>query len=100
MFDRIAENINDILSDQPSVSIQICRDFNIHHKEWFVHSDILTDEQGKYWRDFSIAYGLTQILDKPTRVPDITGHCARHLGLFLTSYIDKYSSEALTSLGT
>lgn len=34
MFDRIAENIGDIISIHPSATIYIWGDYNIHHKEW------------------------------------------------------------------
>lgn len=36
-------------------------DYNIRHKEWFVHSNKI-DEDGRHSRDFSIAYDLTHIL--------------------------------------
>lgn len=62
--------MDDILSDQPSASIHIYGDFNIHHKEWWVPSS--NSEEGRYYHDFSIAYELTKIVDKPNRLSDIT----------------------------
>lgn len=37
MFERIAEKIDGIFSVSPSVTIDSCGDFNIHHKVWLVH---------------------------------------------------------------
>lgn len=37
MFERIAEKIDGIFSVSPSVTSDICGDFNIHNKEWLVH---------------------------------------------------------------
>lgn len=36
LFDKITMHINDILSDHSSASVDICGDFNIHHKQWLV----------------------------------------------------------------
>lgn len=82
MFDTIVEKTDDIPSDRPSASIHICDDFNIHHKELLVHS-VRTNKEGRYCQDFSIAYDLTLRVDKPTHVPDLSGHHATLLDLFL-----------------
>lgn len=82
MLDKITEKIDDILSDYFLASIHIGGDFNIYHKKWVVHS-LLTDEEAKYCHDFSVAYDHTQIVDKPTRVPDTTGYHAKLLDFFL-----------------
>lgn len=74
MFDRITEKIEDILSDHPSASICICGDFNVHNV-WLIPPD-MTNEEGKHCHDFPVAYELTQIMDKPTCVPNISGHYA------------------------
>lgn len=94
MFDKIAEKI-DVLSDHTLAIIHICGGFNLHHKEWLVHSKI-TDKEGRYSRDISIAYKLTQIVDKPSRIPK-TRHCTN---IFLTSCSEKCSAKVLPLLGT
>lgn len=70
MFDRIAEKIEDILSDHH---------FNVHNV-WLIPLDT-TNEEGKHCHDFPVAYELTQIVDKPTCVPNTSGHHANLLHL-------------------
>lgn len=94
LFDRISEQIDNILSDYPSATIHICVDFHIHHNEWLVHSNI-TYEEGKYWHDFTITYELTQIMHMLTRFPNIAGQYAKFLEHFLTSCTDQCSVEVL-----
>lgn len=43
---------------------------------------------------------MTQIVDKPIRVPDIDGHHANLLDIFHASYLDQCSTEILPPLGT
>lgn len=62
-FDRI----DNIITEFPSPSIHICGDFNIHHKKWLIHSN-KTNEEGNYYRDFSITYEQTQIIEELIRV--------------------------------
>lgn len=83
-IDKIAENTD----DNPSAKIHICDDFNIHHKEWLVHSN-KSDEEGRYCYDFSITYDLIQIIDKHTHVPDTTVHRTNLLNLFFASCPEK-----------
>ena len=99
IFDSIAENIDSVLVDHPSASIHLCGDFNIHHKEWLIHSNC-TDEEGRYCHSFAIAYDLTQIVDKPTRVPDVVGQFASLLDLFLTSCPETCSQSIHSPLGS
>lgn len=62
VYDKIAEKTDDVLSNYPSANFSICAVFNIHHREGLFHLHI-TDEEGKYSHDFSIAYRLTQTTD-------------------------------------
>ena len=88
VFESIASQIDKIQLDYPSANIHVCGDFNVHHKEWLVHSN-KTDPEGRHCHDFSVAYELTQIIDAPTRVPDVAGHYPNLLDLFLTSCPDR-----------
>ena len=99
IFDSIAERIDSILLAHPSASIHLCGDFNIHHQEWLIHSNC-TDEEGRHCHDFAIAYDLTQIVDKPTRVPDIDGHFPNLLDLFLTTCPDACTQSVHSPLGS
>lgn len=68
------------------------------NKEWSVHS-VRTDEEGRQWHGFSIAYDLTQIVHKPTRFPGTTGHQVNLLDLLLISCPEVCSDEVLSPLG-
>lgn len=54
-----------------SLSFRIC---GVHHKEWLVHNKI--NDEGKYCRDFSVAYELTQIIEEPNPYPGRDGTSA------------------------
>ena len=75
------------MSVHTTASIHICGDFNIHHKEWFIHSNKTTAEE-RHCYDFGLAYDLTQFFDKPTHIPDQSGHFSNLLDLCLTSCSD------------
>ena len=98
MFDRIAEMIDLILKDNPNANFHLCGDFNVHHKQWLIHSN-KTDKEGSHLYDFSIAYNLTQIVKEPTRVPDRPNEFPSLLDLFITSIPDKYSPFVSSPLG-
>ena len=98
IFDRISDKIDSILLDHPHAEIHVCGDFNVHHEEWLVHSN-KTDLEGRHCHDFAIAYGLTQIVTEPTRVPDVASHFPNLLDLFLTTCPDRCVSSVLSPLG-
>lgn len=98
MFDKMAEKIDVILSDYLSASIHVCGNFNVYHEEWLVRSN-KTDEEGRYWYDFSITYKLTQIMDESTFAPDLVNCHVNLLDLFLTTCFYKYSSVVLSHFG-
>ena len=74
-------------------------DFNVHHKEWLVHSNKTTAE-GRHYHEFALAYDLTQIVNKPTHIPDQPGHFSNLLDLFLTSSPDACSLSVHSPLGS
>ena len=99
IFDCIAEKIDSILLAHPSASIHLCGDFNIHHQEWLIHSN-RTDEEGRHCHSFALAYDLTQIVDRPTRIPDVDGQFPSLLDLFLTSCPDTCDQSVHSPLGS
>ena len=99
LLDQIAEQVDLILTKFPSANIHICGDFNVHHKDWLIHSNH-TDAPGRQCFEFAAASGLTQIVDVPTRVPDRAGDFASLLDLFLTSVPDKCVHSVTSPLGT
>lgn len=72
----------------------MCGDFNIHHNEWLVHSN-KNDFEGRYCRDFAIAYELTQMIGEPTWVLE-----TKLLDFFLTFCPHKCLEKYLSPLGT
>ena len=99
VFQKIAENIDSILLDYPFASFHIFGDFNVHNKEWLIHSN-KTSSEGRFCHDFALCYGLEQIIDVPTRVPDISSQFPNLLDLFLTSIPDKCSHTVAPPLGS
>lgn len=71
-------------------------DYIIYHKVWLVQCN--KSDEGRYCREFSIAYVLTQIIEEPFRVPEATGHQANLLDLFLASCPDKCLAKFLPPL--
>ncbi len=59
------------------------------------HSDL----EGRHCYNFSVAYELTQIIDYPTRVPDVDNQYPNLLDIFLTTYPDLCAVTVLCPLG-
>ena len=57
--------IRPALSRHPTVDIMVVGDFNVHHKEWLVHSHS-TDASGVSAFNFAMSHDLTQIISAPT----------------------------------
>lgn len=100
--DRLLEHIqtttDSMLQRIPSAEIVILGDFNAHHVEWL--GSHTTDHAGRSVHDFALAYGLTQLVLSPTRVPDVDHHRATLLDLLLTSHPDNYQTSVGPPLGT
>jgi len=97
-LESIASQIDKIQVDYPSADIHICGDFNVHHKEWLVHSN-KTDSEGRHCHAFSVACELTQIVDSPTRVPDVAGQYPNLIDLFLTCCTERCIHTVSSPLG-
>ena len=96
--DSISSNIDEVLSINPSASVFVFGDFNIHHKDWLTYSGG-TDRPGELCYDFSISNDLTQIVNFPTRIPDCDSHSPALLDLFLSSDASICSTMAFPPLG-
>ena len=73
VFDSISSNIDEVLSINPSASVFVFGDFNVHHKDWLTYSGG-TDQPGELCYNFSIANDLTQMVNFLTRIPDCDSH--------------------------
>ena len=81
VVNSISNKIDQILVDNPSANIHVRGDFNVYNKEWLVYSNKTTPE-GTECHNFAVSQNLSQIIDFPTRIPDVEDH---FLDLFLTS---------------
>ena len=68
VFDSISSNIDEVLWMNPSASVFVFGNFNLHHKDWLTYSGE-ADRPGEPCYNFSISNDLTQILNFPTRIP-------------------------------
>ena len=98
VFDSISSNIDEVLLINPSASVFVFWDFNVHHKDWLTYSGG-TDRPGELCYNFSISNDLTQIVKFPTRIPDCDSHSPALLDLFLTSDASICSTMAFPPLG-
>ena len=69
VFDSISSNIDEALSTNPSASVFVSGDFNVHHKDWLTYSGG-TDRAGELCYNFSVINNLKQptLLNFPTRI--------------------------------
>ena len=68
-FDTISSNIDEILSINPSASVFILEDFNLHHKHWLTYS-CGTTRPGEFCYKFSIWNKLTPVVNILGSLPD------------------------------
>ena len=97
IFEFISSNIDEGLSINPSASVLVFRDFNVHHKDWLTCSGG-TDRPGELCYNFSISNDLTQMVDFPTRIPDFDSQSSALLNFFISSGASICSAMAFPSL--
>ena len=78
----ILSNIDEALSINPSATVFVFGDFNVHHKDWLTYSGG-TDRPGELCYNFSISNDLTQMVNFPTWFPDCDSHGPALLDFFL-----------------
>ena len=100
--DRLIEHMqmvaDSVLEQMPSVEIVILGDFNAHHADWLGSRS--TDHAGRSVHDFALAYGLSQLVSSPTRVPDVADHVPSLLDLLLTSHPEGFQVTVDAPLGS
>ena len=94
VVDAISDSIDRVISLHPAAQVMVFGDFNVHHKEWLIHSHG-TDAAGTSVYNFSITQGLTQIVSSPTHIPDRVADGRYLLDLFLCSNPDDCSAKVL-----
>ncbi|XP_045509327.1 uncharacterized protein LOC123704883 [Colias croceus] len=98
LIEKIQTSIDILLQKIPTIEIVVLGDFNAHHAEWLCSRN--TDHAGRSFRDFALAYDLTQLVPSPTRIPDVEDHTPSLLDLFLTSSPDNYKVSVAAPLGS
>ncbi|XP_062528539.1 uncharacterized protein LOC134200191 [Bombyx mori] len=98
LIEHVQEGTNRVLEQYPSAEVVVLGDFNAHHQEWL--GSRTTDLPGRAAYDFALAYGLSQLVTQPTRVPDIEGHEPSLLDLLLTTDPAGYSVVVDAPLGS
>ena len=98
VFYSISSNIDEVLLINPSASVFVFGDFNVHHKDWLTCSGG-TDRPGELCFNFSISKDLTQIVNFPTRICDCDSHSPALLDLFISSDASICSTMAFPPLG-
>ena len=98
VVNNISDKIDQLLTENPSASIHLCGDFNVHNKDWLTFSNKITRE-GLECQNFAIAHNLTQLIDFPTRIPDVEDHFQSLLDLFLTSCSEQCQACPCSPLG-
>ena len=83
MFDSISFNMDEVLSINPSASVFVFGDFNVHRRNWFTYSGG-TDRFGELSYNFSITNDLTQMLNFSTKILDCVSHHPARLEFFLS----------------
>ena len=96
--DSISYNIDEILLINPSANVFAFGDFNIHHKDWLIHSGG-TDGPGELCNNFSISNDRTQMVNFPSCIPDCDSHSFAILYFFLSSDTSICSTMAFPPLG-
>jgi len=97
-FESLSASVDEILRLSPEAEITFAGDFNAHNIPWLQYSN-RTDAVGLYVETFAVLNDLSQLVDKPTRIPDNEEHDPHLLDLFLTSDPDKYSVAVNAPLG-
>ena len=93
VFYSISSNLDELLSINPSPSVFLFGDFNVHHKDWLTYSGG-TDRPGEHCYNFSISNDLTQMVNFPSWIPDCVSHSPALFDLFISSDVSICSTMA------
>ena len=84
VFDSISSNIDEVFSINPSATVFVFRDFNVHYKDWLTDSGG-TDRPVEPCYNFSISNDLAQMVNFSTFIPDCDCHSSALLDLFIST---------------
>ncbi|CAH0397242.1 unnamed protein product [Chilo suppressalis] len=88
LFDHLSRVADDAQAQFPNAELVFLGDFNAHHGLWLGSSK--TDHAGISAHAFALTHDLTQLVDQPTRIPDIASQAPSLLDLLLTTHPQEY----------
>lgn len=98
LFDHLSRAADEAQEQFPNAEVVFLGDFNAHHSLWLSSSK--TDHAGNTAHAFSLTHDLTQLVEQPTRIPDIASQAPSLLDLLLTTHPDGYRVEVRAPLGS
>ncbi|XP_026320838.1 uncharacterized protein LOC113230944 [Hyposmocoma kahamanoa] len=98
LMDHLSRVADDAQERFPLAELVFLGDFNAHHELWLSSSK--TDHAGRTAHAFALTHDLTQLVNQPTRIPDIVGHAPSLLDLLLTNRPAGYRVEVRAPLGS
>ncbi|RVE49963.1 hypothetical protein evm_005431 [Chilo suppressalis] len=82
----------------PNAELVFLGDFNAHHNLWL--SSLKTDHAWISAHAFAFKHDLKQLVDQPTRIPDISSQAPSTLGLLHTTHPQGYQVVVTAPLGS
>ncbi|CAH0404519.1 unnamed protein product [Chilo suppressalis] len=98
LFDHLSRVADDAQAQFPNAELVFLGDFNAHHGLWLGSSK--TDHAGISAHAFALTHDLTQLVDQPTRIPDIASQAPSLLDLLLTTHPQEYQIVVRAPLGS
>lgn len=98
LFRYLSRATDDAQEQFPSAEMVVLGDFNAHHELWLGSSK--TDHAGRAAHAFALTHDLTQLVNQPTRIPDVASHAPSLLDLLLASHPAGYRVTVSAPLGT
>ncbi|XP_064076269.1 uncharacterized protein LOC135194589 [Vanessa tameamea] len=98
LFDHLSR-VADLAQEQfPYAELVFLGDFKAHHESWL--NSFKIDHAGRTTHAFALMHDFTQLVDQPTRIPDIDGQGPSLLDLLLTSHSVDYRVVVQIPLGS
>jgi hypothetical protein len=84
LFDYLSRAADDAQAQYPSAEMVFLGDFNCHHDSWL--GSPITNHAGSAAHAFALTQSLTQLVNQPTSILDVSGQAPSLLDLLLTTY--------------
>ncbi|RVE48375.1 hypothetical protein evm_006936 [Chilo suppressalis] len=98
LFEHLSRAADDAQERFPNAELVFLGDFNAHHNLWLSSSK--TDHAGISAHTFALTHDLKQLVDQPTRIPDIPSQAPSLLDLLLTTHPQGYQVVVRAPLGS